>query len=76
MIEVLIMDLSYTCECLCKKLSYEGDFCVKRNTSSYYYSLSVAFECVYIMLHPYSNNIDLIIFQKICFLKFLVKILV
>jgi hypothetical protein len=56
------MDLSYICECLCKNLSYEGDFCVKRNTSSYYYSLSVAFECVYIMLHPYSNNIGLIIF--------------
>jgi hypothetical protein len=51
-------------------------FFVKKNTSSYYYSLSVMFECVYIMLHPYSNNIDFIIFLLFCFLKFLVKILV
>jgi hypothetical protein len=43
-------------------MTYEGDFCVKRNISSYYYSLSVVFECVYIMLHPYNNNIDFIIF--------------
>jgi hypothetical protein len=56
------MDLRYTCECLCKNKVMKVIFFVKRNTSSYYYSLSVVFECVYIMLDPYSNNIDLIIF--------------